>query len=772
VAVNESTRLGFLTAHLEAHEGEEKYAKRCSSFRDILRGTRSSVTPCRYDAALASHFMFSMGDLNFRTKLPTVEAGSTQHIKICHELTAKKDWVTLNKHDELSKAVREKECLVGFRTPYCNFDPTFKVSRQNGYEYNVKRSPSYTDRILFKTGDQLEPALKAILYEPVGTFTTSDYKPIRAVFDIRLNEKLRLKPALNKTGKRASLDKKNSQGLPEVSQASTVEIVRENLHMFASSIQCNIDQTEYNKSRKSNDNKIDVPSPFVSFVSTPSEAIRTDASKRGNMWNKLGFRTKSSKLNSKSDGNSTKKGSSKSMTGWPGTAPLPSTFKANWNNEEVHFVVRTHHQDGVPIELSGALLHISVFDNKGSEPKLLGSFSLNLARLIEMTTESQENLTDNLPDDLTNGIPITSGWSYSQRAGPSAALCGAWKEDMPTPVRTVAKSLNQAKKPLSPTVPGRGHLRDRGQPKESLSRRGQPGKQGSHKKPLSSTVPDQLGKQTPPKKPLPSTVPDHGQLRKHGPPEKSISSTVLDRSQPGKQGPPKQPLPCRVPDHSQLRKQGSPKQPLVSTVPGRGQPGKQGPPKNPLPSRVPDHGQLRKQDPPEKPLSSTVLDHGQPRKQGPPEQELSSTVPGRGQPGKQGPPNNHLPSRVQDHSQLKKRGPPKTPLSSTVPERSQPGKQGPPKQPLSSTGLNRSPLKRRGSRTVLTSGPSHSMRNTIGEAGSMGKLKDKLKELNFFSLKLDEPLTESGKEVGRIMCRIDAWWMEDNEPAKNTPDKK
>jgi hypothetical protein len=656
------------------------------------------VTPCRYDASLASHFMFSMGDLNFRTKLPIVEAGSPQHIQACHELAARKDWVTLNKHDELSKALREKECLVGFRTPYCNFDPTFKVSRQNGYEYNVKRSPSYTDRILFKTGDQLEPALRAILYEPVGTFTTSDHKPIRAAFDIRLNEKLRLKPALIKTGKRASLDKKDSQGLPEVSQASTVEIVRENLHMFVSSIQCNIDQTEYNISRKSNDNKTDVPSPFVSFVSTPSEAIRTDASKRGSLWNKLGFRAKSSKLNSKSDGNSTKKGSSKSMTGWPGTTPLPSTFKANWNNEEVHFVVRTHHQDGVPIELAGALLHISVFDSRGSEPKLLGSFSLNLARLIEMTTEPQENLTDNLPDDSTNDIPITSGWSYSQRTGPSAALCGGWKEDMPTPVRTVAKSLNQAKKPLSPTVPGPGHLRERGQPEESsslpstLSSRGQPGKQGSHKKSLSSTVPDQLGKQSTPK--------------------------------------------------------------------------------NPLPSTVPDHGQLRKKDPPEKSLSSTVLDNGQSRKQGPPEQELSSTVPGCGQPRKKGPPNNPLPSRVQDHSKLKRQGPTKSPLSSTVLERSQPGKQGPPKQPLSSTGLNRGPIKRRGSRTVLTSGPSHSLRNTMGEAGSIEKFNEKLKELKFFSLKLDEPLTESGKEVGRIMCSIDAWWMEDNKAAKNSPDKK
>jgi hypothetical protein len=490
--------------------------------------------------------MFSMGDLNFRTKLPSVESGSPQHIQACHELAAKKDWVTLNQHDELAKALREKECLVGFRTPYCNFDPTFKVSRTNGYEYNVKRSPSYTDRILFKTGDQLEPALKTILYEPVGTFTTSDHKPIRAVFDIRLNEKLRW------TGKQSSFGKHYSVGSTQVSQPSTLKIAPENMHIFVSSIRCNIDQTEYNKGHKTNDSKADLPSPFVSFVSTPSEAIRTDASKRGKMWNKLRKhveRTKTSSSNSQSNGSSTKKTSSLSVTGWPGTTTLPSTFKGSWSNE-VHFVVRTHHQDGDPIELSGALLHISVFDNKGSEPKLLGSFSFNLARLIEISTEPQENLTDDLLDDSTNEM---SGWSYSQRAGPSKALYGAWKEGMPTPVRTVAKWLNQTQKP---TAPGRGRLDTRG------------------------------------------------------------------RGQHGKRGPPKQPLP--------------------PTVMGRGQPGTQGPHTNNLPSRVPDQSQLRKQGPPE------------PRKQGDPK---------------------------------------------------------------------------------------------------------------LYSLKLDEPLTESGKVVGRVKCSIDAWWMEDNEPA-------
>ena len=261
-------------------EGEKKYAKRCSSFKSILSGTTSSSTPCRYDASLASHFSFFMGDLNFRTKLTNAEPGSPEHIQICHDLVAHRDWVTLNKYDELSYALRKKECLVGFRTPYCNFDPTFKVSREAGYSYNIKRSPSYTDRILFKTGDQLEPALTTLLYEPVSNFVTSDHKPIRGAFEIALNEKL------GESG-------------------STKQV----LHIFVSSIECDIKEEEYIQTRQGNDVKVELPSTFVAFISTPVGAVRPDDARRGNTWKSFGLGGLR-KIKNKAVGESSKKKSS------------------------------------------------------------------------------------------------------------------------------------------------------------------------------------------------------------------------------------------------------------------------------------------------------------------------------------------------------------------------------------------------------------------------------------------------------------------------------
>jgi hypothetical protein len=240
------------------------------------------------------------------------------------------------------------------------------------------------------------------------------------------------------------------------------------------------------------------------------------------------------------------------MIGWPGTTSTPSTFEPNWKNEEIHFKVRTHHEDGAPIDLTGALLHLSVFDYKGSEPKLVGSFSLNLARLIVISREPQEKETDP-PLDASTGVPNAAGWSYSEGEGPSTALKGALKKAKkgvyPSPVTKAAKSLKKAKTPQS-----------------------------------------------------------------------------------------------SVPNHIKLE--------------------------------------------------------------------------------------------------------------------------------------------RRSSLTVLTAGPSDSLRDSMhGQASNNSKddvqapnarkmVDEKLKELKIVSLKLDEPLTESGKEVGRIRCCIDAWWMDDNDPAKDTSAKK
>jgi hypothetical protein len=135
VVLNKSTKLSFMSAHLEAHEGESHFQARCTMLQDIM----TSCGHKYYNASESSHYSFAMGDLNFRTKLPGV--GPERHLKLTHQMAYKKDFRILNEHDELRIALLQKKCMAGYNTPYCNFSPTFKVTRhEKGFKYNVKRT--------------------------------------------------------------------------------------------------------------------------------------------------------------------------------------------------------------------------------------------------------------------------------------------------------------------------------------------------------------------------------------------------------------------------------------------------------------------------------------------------------------------------------------------------------------------------------------------------------------------------------------------------------
>ena len=193
------TRLSFMTAHLEAHEGKDHYRGRNRSLVSILEGAKTDPNYPLQDATIISHHMFICGDLNYRTNFgvssvtkangngiihnfgqltkvrlksqgetsfvpplsetttstllevpppPPNDAGvedklaeNGSHYDRAKSLVDAEDWNALNESDELAMALRKKECLVGFTTLPCNFPPTFKVARVEGYQYNDKRTP-------------------------------------------------------------------------------------------------------------------------------------------------------------------------------------------------------------------------------------------------------------------------------------------------------------------------------------------------------------------------------------------------------------------------------------------------------------------------------------------------------------------------------------------------------------------------------------------------------------------------------------------------------
>lgn len=400
ILINGHTKLSFLTAHLEAHEGYTKYQTRCKTITDIFDGTKvNKILP---DISSTSHYSFVMGDLNFRTELNNCnDISEDEHKDIINDLIKQKDWNKLNDIDELGRAIKNKECLVGYNTLLCNFPPTFKVERQTGYKYINKRRPSYTDRILWKTSHELNNNIKPLIYEPIDNFTSSDHKPIRSAFSITMNEPFQLRPKMvrnntklvrsnlnlnhekhkNNIAQRFSKQNVNSNNINDTTSNSIIAY-KERLHLFVTEIKCNI----FNDSKQISNT---LPDPYICLISNPEALLRFPCTSK--------FKSLKQKFLRQIRLTNTKDYPIKgylTSKGWPRTTIQNQTFTPNWLNEEIHVEIKTHENDGLPIDLTGSMLHICVMDhrliNTGGDPISLGSFTYNLINLIRSCRPSSQ----------------------------------------------------------------------------------------------------------------------------------------------------------------------------------------------------------------------------------------------------------------------------------------------------------------------------------------------------------------------------------------------
>lgn len=185
------TRLTFLSAHLAAHEGEKFYQARCTSMSDILRQAKTCELNTKHniDLAISTHHMFVLGDLNFRVAFDDEDnATHESNFQRAKSLIEAKDWGALYSFDELHEGIEKGDLLANFATLPCDFSPTFKVNRMEGFDYQDQRVPSYTDRILVKSSPGLLSNLRPLSYEPCADFITSDHKPMRGAFSIVPND--------------------------------------------------------------------------------------------------------------------------------------------------------------------------------------------------------------------------------------------------------------------------------------------------------------------------------------------------------------------------------------------------------------------------------------------------------------------------------------------------------------------------------------------------------------------------------------------------------
>ncbi|GIM07724.1 hypothetical protein Vretimale_11811, partial [Volvox reticuliferus] len=139
----------------------------------------SFSTAHRHSTALLAHFdvVLWMGDLNYRI------AGTPEVVKYAIDENMME---VLLANDQLQKQQKKGKVLQGFLEMPIAFAPTFKFFR-NSDKYDLRRAPSWTDRVLYLVNaDPLFADLRPLYYMSVPELRTSDHKPVIAGFELSI----------------------------------------------------------------------------------------------------------------------------------------------------------------------------------------------------------------------------------------------------------------------------------------------------------------------------------------------------------------------------------------------------------------------------------------------------------------------------------------------------------------------------------------------------------------------------------------------------------
>lgn len=173
----------FVSSHLAAHTTQVD--RRNSDVAEIVRGLVIKGNH-HVDVLHSGHHIFWMGDLNYRLEY----AGDKDHpdeTKFAEMLDLIKQgkYDVLLATDQLHNSMLNNEVFIDFEDAPINFRPTFKVEREKEYpEYNTKRSPSYCDRVLWRSADVVKGNARCVSFKSAEKVTTSDHKPVAALFEV------------------------------------------------------------------------------------------------------------------------------------------------------------------------------------------------------------------------------------------------------------------------------------------------------------------------------------------------------------------------------------------------------------------------------------------------------------------------------------------------------------------------------------------------------------------------------------------------------------
>lgn len=153
---------------------------------DINQGASTTAMMDPNSISILDHdAVFWLGDLNYRIN------ASPEDVALWIE---DRDWESLRNADQLREQMHKCDAFRGFYEGKLAFPPTYKLDRfANRYSRDdtgaLKRTPAYTDRILWRCGlpdasPHARPDLKLMQYDSEPDCLSSDHRPVRAVFSM------------------------------------------------------------------------------------------------------------------------------------------------------------------------------------------------------------------------------------------------------------------------------------------------------------------------------------------------------------------------------------------------------------------------------------------------------------------------------------------------------------------------------------------------------------------------------------------------------------
>jgi hypothetical protein len=196
-----STSLCFVGTHLPAHEGEAYRKDRNRTVAKIQEKCR--VGNEMLDLSSQFDHVFWCGDLNYRVDLPLFDSKPRTHEEKVNEVKGflrEQDWQGLYQRDELQAEQAAGRVFAGWQQARPDFPPTFKIKQHEPVMYNVKRVPSYCDRVLWRSMPGVSDCLALKEFNSAVQLHTSDHQPIYAKFSLSVP-----KPAQQRQAERTKL---------------------------------------------------------------------------------------------------------------------------------------------------------------------------------------------------------------------------------------------------------------------------------------------------------------------------------------------------------------------------------------------------------------------------------------------------------------------------------------------------------------------------------------------------------------------------------------